>query len=170
MSDLVPHPYTRPSTLHMGGTQRLNPAASNYTPELHSQNKTPNQVSAPSSPYLEARVLNLEEEHYELRVEVARLTELYHDLRTSVDELMDGGHPVPIGPFQKLDPIQSHQSALKFREELEQLSRKDDKSVARVTDVHKVNDTMSETNVSVPPRLRGLNSVPPHLRFKKTNG
>jgi hypothetical protein len=156
MSDRDPHVYARPLTPRMHGNQGLNPIASSYTPEVQPLNRTLKQVRVPPSSYLEARILKLEEDHSDLRGEVVNLTELYDNLCSSLDKLKKGGSPVTTGPFPEQDPIQSHQSALEFKHKLEQLSCKDDKSVAEVTDVLKLNNTaMSKTNVSVPPHLRG---------------
>lgn len=161
----------------MNGNQRLNPAASSYAPAPQPQ-KMPSQVSAPPSPYLEARVFNLEEEHSNLRGKVDSLTELYHSLCSSLDKLKKGGWPVTIGPFQEQDPTRSHQSALKFKRELDELTREVHKSVDGVADMDKANGTASsKTNGSMPPHLRGATSngagsksLPPHLRGKNTNG
>jgi hypothetical protein len=176
MTDRDPSIHARSSTPHMTGVHRLDPTASSYTPEHH----PPDQVSAAPSPYLEARILNMEEELFDLRGEVDRLTGMYHDLRTSVDQSKKIGCREPTGSCQEQDPIQSHQSAMELLEELDQLRRKDDKSVAQVTDVQKVHSsTMSKCNASVPAHLRtssatssnaSSKSVPPHLRGKKANG
>ncbi|KAF1913287.1 hypothetical protein BDU57DRAFT_541932 [Ampelomyces quisqualis] len=158
---------------------RLNPAAPIYAPGPQSQNM-PSQASAPPSPYLEARVSSLEEEHSNLREDVSNLTELYHNLCSSVDKLKKGHSSVTVGPSQEQGPARSHQSALKFKQELEELSREVHKSVEGVTDVDKTDGTaMSKTNGSMPPHLRGVNgasngtgskSLPPHLRGNNTNG
>lgn len=168
------------SPLHlssMNGNQRLNPAASSYAPAPQQQ-KMPSQVSAPPSPYLEARVFNLEVEHLNLRGKVDSLTELYHSLCSSLDKLKKGGWPVTIGPFQEQDPTRSHQSALKFQRDLDELTREVHKPVDGVADMDKANGTASsKTNGSMPAHLRGptgngagSKSLPPHLRGKNTNG
>jgi hypothetical protein len=134
-------------------------------------------VSAPPSPYLEARVLGLEQGHADLRNNLDALTELYHDLSTSVDKLKKGAWAVTVGPFQEQDPIQSHQCALKFKEELEKLNRQVRQSVEHDADEEKSNGTVTpKANSSLPPHLRapssskngtGSTSLPPHLRAKK---
>ena len=167
-------------TLSMNGNNRLNPAATSYSPGSQPQNSMISQVSAPPSPYLEARVFNLEEEHASLRGEVDTLTDMYHDLCSSVDKLKQGGWPVTIGPFQEQDLTHSHLCAMEFKQELEDLSREVHMSVDGVADVEKVNGTTTpKANASMPPHLRaasgsnnaaGLKSLPPHLRGKNMNG
>lgn len=145
----------------------LNPAANDYAPKM--------QVSDPPSPYLEARVLNLEEEHSSLREEVLSLSEMYHDLCSSVDRLRKGGWRVTVGPFQEQDRTPSHLRAMDFKRQLEELTQEVHKSVDGVTDVEKVNETTtSKANGTVPPHLRtagakaesGSKPLPPHLRGK----
>jgi hypothetical protein len=179
MTGRDPSIISRLHTLPMNGNQRLNPAASSYAPGAQPQN-TPSQVSALPSPYLEARVFSLEEEHLNLREELGSLTELYHNICTSVDKLKKGGWPVTVGPFQEQDPARSHQSALEFKQELEELSREVHKSVEGIADMDKANGTaMSKSNGNMPPHLRGANGasngagskpLPPHLRGNNTNG
>ena len=64
----------------------MNPTANNFAPTRPQQNGTASQVSSPSSSYLEARVLNLEEGHASLLEDVNGLRELYHGLSFSVDK------------------------------------------------------------------------------------
>lgn len=164
----------------MSGNNNFNPAGSSYAPKPQSLNSTAGQVSPCASPYLEARVSNLEEEHGGLRLQVDLLREMQQDLASSVDELKRGGWPVTVGAFKAQDPIESHQSALEFKQELEQLSREVHKSVDGDADEEKANGTTTpESNVSVPPHLRAANggsnalagqkSLPPHLRNKPSS-
>jgi hypothetical protein len=152
----------------------LNAAASSYVPDSKTQNNTSSQVSLDPSPRLELRVFKLEEGHLGLSEQVDSLTELYNDLCSSVDRIKKGDWPVTVGPFQEQDHNQSHQSALAFKQELDQLSLEVYKSVDGVADVEKVNAMATpKTNGSVPPHLRaaggastgaGSKSTPPHLR------
>jgi len=176
MSDRDPNVFGLSYTPPMNGNKRLNPAATVYAPGVPPQNNMPSQVSAPPSPYLEARVSSLEEEHGSLRGEVNTLTEMYHDLCSSVDKLKKGGWPVTVGPFQEQDLTQSHLHALEFKQELEEISREVHQSVDGVADMDKVNGTTtSKADGSMPPHLRasgsakgggGSKSLPPHLRGK----
>jgi hypothetical protein len=151
----------------------FNVNAISYTPPGQKHSAMP-QVSAPPSPYFEARLLNLEEGHMNLCGDVDSLTEMYHSLYSSVDRLKKGGWGVTLGPFQEQDLTQSHQSAVRFKQELENLSREVHESVDGVADIMKANGTTTiKTNGSVPPHLRATNgsnngskSVPPHLRGK----
>jgi hypothetical protein len=180
MSNKDPNIYGRSHTLLMNGTKGLNPAASSYAPGPKLQNNTSSQVSLHPSPHVEARVSKLEEGHSGLREEVDSLTEKYNELCSSVDKLKKVGWPVTIGSFQEQHPDQSHQSALAFKQELDQLSREVHKSVDGVADVEKVTTMATpKANDSVPPHLRAANgsgtgadfkSLPPHLRGKSTNG
>jgi hypothetical protein len=141
------------------------------------------QVSAPPSPYLEARVSSLEGGHLSLRGDMDSLTEMYHVLCSSVDKLKKDGWPVSIGPFREQDLTQSHVSAAQFKKKLESLSREVHDSVDGAADIEKVNGvTTPKANGSVPPHMRATNgssngskSLPPHLRDKNarasgTNG
>jgi hypothetical protein len=109
--------------LLMNSSKRLNPAAANYAPESQPQNKTTSQVSLDPSPDLEARVFKLEEGHSGLREEIDSLAELYHNFCSSVETLKKGGWPVMVDPFQEQDLTHSHQSAIAFKQKLEELSR-----------------------------------------------
>ncbi|KAF2035252.1 hypothetical protein EK21DRAFT_54977 [Setomelanomma holmii] len=108
---------------------RLNPTATSYAPGLPSDSNMLGQVSAPPSPYLEARVVSLEQGHLDLWSDMDSLTEMYHNLCSSVDKLKRGGWPVTVGPFQEQDLNESHQHAMNFKQELEQLSREVRESV-----------------------------------------
>ncbi|KAI4623095.1 hypothetical protein J4E83_004485 [Alternaria metachromatica] len=146
----------------------MNPAANNFAP-TGSRHGAPSQVSTPSSPYLEARTLNLEEGHAKIRADIDTLQEMYHGLSLSVDKLKKGGWPVHVGPFQEVDVQKSHQSAVEFGIELEKLKEEVQGSVNGGADVQKVCS-------STPPHLRTSSdtssgtvktSLPPHLRGKK---
>ncbi|KAH4069727.1 hypothetical protein HBI38_148640 [Parastagonospora nodorum] len=161
----------------MASNKKFNSAVSSYAPKPHSLNGMTSQVSPSTSLYLEARILNLEEEHGSLSLQIDLLREMQEDLASSVDELKNGGWPVTVGPFAAQDPIESHQSALKFKQELEQLSREVHKSIDGDADEEKANGTTTpKPNVSVPPHVRAANggsnasassnSLPPHLRSK----
>ncbi|CAN9135450.1 hypothetical protein CUC08_Gglean009874 [Alternaria sp. MG1] len=155
----------------------MNPTANNFAPTRPQQNGTASQVSSPSSSYLEARVLNLEEGHASLLEDVNGLRELYHGLSFSVDKPKKGGWPVHVGPFQEVDAKTSHQDAVRLRAELESLKDEVHASVKGSADVQKANDiASSKTNGSTPPHLRAASvtsggtvksSLPPHLRGKK---
>jgi hypothetical protein len=155
----------------------MNPAANNFAPTSPQQNGTPSQVSTPSSTGLEARFLNLEEEHATLRADASMLRELYHGLSSSVDKLKKGDWPVHVGPFQEVDVQKSHQSAVEFRTELEKLKEEAQGSLNAGADAQKVNGmTTTKMNGNIPPHLRTpsvassgtvKNSLPPHLRCKK---
>jgi hypothetical protein len=173
MSNKDPNIYGGSPTLLMNN-KGLNAAASSYVPDSKTQNNTSSQVSLDPSLRLGSRIFKLEEGHLGLSEQVDSLTELYNDLCSSVDRIKKGGWPVTVGPFQEQDHNQSHQSALAFKQELDQLSREVHKSVDAVADVEKTNAmTTPKTNGSVPPHLRaaggastgaGSKSTPPHLR------
>ena len=155
----------------------FNPGARKFDPKGGSMNNlqgngTPHQVSAHLSPYLEARLLNLEVAHADLRGEVDTLKDLYHDLYNSFDKVKR--HP------WDTDPVQSRQSAMQFKQELEQLSREVRGSVNGNADEQKANDTStSKADGSVRPHVRaasvtshgsGHKSLLPHLRRGKQSG
>ncbi|KAF2626403.1 hypothetical protein BU25DRAFT_395151 [Macroventuria anomochaeta] len=134
---------------------------------------TPHQVSAPLSPYLEARVLNLEEAHGDLRGEVDTLRDLYHSLCNSFGK----DQTARASPPQDLNLDKSRQSAMQFKQELERLSREVRGSVNGDADEQKASGRNTpKTNGSVPPHMRaasitshgsGQKSLPPHLRGGK---
>jgi hypothetical protein len=169
-----PNIYGRSAKLLMNGNTSLNAAASSYVPGSRTQNNTISQVSLHLSPQLDSRVSKLEEGHSGLREKVDSLTELYNDLCSSVDKIKQGGWPVTVGSFQEQDPDQSRQSALAFRQELDQLSCEVHQSVDGIADAEKFNAMATpKTSGSVPPHLRvaggastgaGSKSNPPHLR------
>ena len=155
----------------------MNPTASNFAPTRPQQNGTASHVSSPSSSYLEARVLNLEEGHASLLEDINGLRELYHGLSSSVDKLKKGGWPVHVGPFQEVDAKISHQSAVQLWAELESLKDEVHGSVNGSADEQKANGmASSKTNGSTPTHLGAASvtsggtvksSLPPHLRGKK---
>jgi uncharacterized protein YukE len=169
MSDRGPSIHSRTSSALMNSNRLLNPTASSFSYAFKPLIDMTTQVSSPPSTYLEARVLNLEEEHSSVRGDVDLLKEMHQALSLSISRLQKGGWPVTVGPFQEQDLAQSHQSALRFKQELEQLSREVHKSVDDVADVEKADSTP-------PPHLRAANggtktssgskSLPPHLRNK----
>ncbi|KAJ8107788.1 hypothetical protein OPT61_g8623 [Boeremia exigua] len=132
-------------------------------------NSAPQQVSAPPSPYLEARLLNLEVAHADLRGEVDTLKELYCDLQHAFGKVNQ--HP------QDTDPVKSRQTAAQFKRELEQMSHDVHAAVNGHADNEKVNGNGAcKPNGSVPPHMRAASvashesdrkSLPPHLRGSK---
>ncbi|KAH8729002.1 hypothetical protein GQ44DRAFT_607780 [Phaeosphaeriaceae sp. PMI808] len=130
------------------------------------------QMSASSSLHLETRVTNLEQGHESLRKEVDALTEMCHRL-SSVDHLKKGEHSVSDSRFQDEDIKESHQEALRFRHELEELSRE-----AMEPDTKKSNDMENlKANSVVPLHLATVdvgdacfNSSSPHEPSKNTDG
>ncbi|KAF2125101.1 hypothetical protein P153DRAFT_389952 [Dothidotthia symphoricarpi CBS 119687] len=167
----------------MNGSARSFHPTTNYPPPTgtanghYQNNTTPSQVRAPpSSPYLEARLLNLEEEHCSLRSDVNILNELCHSLHDSVNTLKKGGWPVHVGPFQECDAIESHQSALRFKEELDQITNEVCKSHDSDANKKKNGIGVSKHSGSMPSNLKTTSatsngaspkSVPPHLRGAK---
>jgi hypothetical protein len=167
----------------MNVTKFLNPGATSYAPGSQPKPGMTSQVSATPTPSsdLAARVLNLENGHVDLQADVDALTELYHKLRSSVDGLELSGQSATVGPFQQQESTQAHQSALRFKQELKELTSEAHKAVDSFTNVEKSNGTtMPKASASVPPHVRGMNgtsngavqqkSIPPHLRAKGTNG
>ncbi|KAF1843403.1 uncharacterized protein K460DRAFT_290945 [Cucurbitaria berberidis CBS 394.84] len=162
--------------------RRFNPTVNAFSPsgngnEGQPKSTTSNQVSAPPSPYLEARVFNLEEEHATLCSDVDTLKELYHGLSFSIDKLKKGSWPVNIGPFHEADLTRSHQSAMQFKSELEKIASEVHRSVNSCADMHKGNGTATtKMNGSMPPHRKAPSvasngtvskSLPPHLRRAK---
>lgn len=160
---MIPHNYSPDA-------RRFRPDSSS----VHSLQKdsTLQQVSSPPSPYLEARLLNLEIAHADLRDEVDTIKDLYHDLRKSFGKVKTQA--------QKTDLTKSRQSAMHFKKELEQLSRQVRESVNGDADELKTNSKSTpKANGSVPPHARpssvnshgsGQMSLPPHLRGGKQSG
>ena len=157
----------------------FNPSANDFAPTQEALDIS-NQVSTPLSPYLEARFFNMEEEYANLRGDVDTLKELYHGLSSSIDKLKKGGWPVHVGPFQEVDLTQSHQNAIRFKEELEKLGREFHEAVDGIADNQKMKTTAtSETNSSVPAHMGPASadskamvskSLPPHVRASMKTG
>ncbi|KAH7064036.1 hypothetical protein BKA63DRAFT_428394 [Paraphoma chrysanthemicola] len=155
---------------------KLNPTAISYAPGSQPKSHIASQVSVPPSPYLEARILNLEEGHVELREEFEDLAEKYRGLCSSVDKLKRGGWDVSVGPFQEKHLAESHRHAMRLKQELEQLTHEVHKSVNRHADVEKANGTVTAKKSSItPPHMRVATpssdgtvkkTVPPHMRGK----
>jgi hypothetical protein len=151
----------------------LNPTVSAFSPNCAQQNGTACQVSAPASPYLEARILNLEEGHADLRGDIDTLKELYHGISFSVDKLRKGGWPVTVGSFQEVDVKKSHQDAMQLSQELAKLKGEVQVSDNGGADVQKANGMAPSKNGSV--RTSSVTSggtvtksLPPHLRKQTT--
>ncbi|KAF1361114.1 hypothetical protein EJ07DRAFT_164701 [Lizonia empirigonia] len=138
----------------------FNPGARNFNPngrplDDSQGGSTAHQVSAPPSPYLEARVLNLEEEHADLRSEVDTLKDLYHDLCNSFGKVQQIGRPTLDSSLSDIDLDKSRQSAMQFKDELEQLSREVRESM---------NGDADEQKANVPDSSKTKSSDPPHVR------
>ncbi|KAH7382699.1 hypothetical protein DE146DRAFT_236761 [Phaeosphaeria sp. MPI-PUGE-AT-0046c] len=148
----------------MNNNTLLNPAATNYTPAALLTDSATEQLHTPPSPYLEARLLNLEEEHLSLRQDLDSLNELYHKLSSTFNSRKRDSKPFNFTEEQ--DPTTSFQSAVQLQQELQSLSK----------EAHKL--TMSNINGSLPHlhTARGASngtatkSVPPHLRGTARNG
>ncbi|KAF3037643.1 hypothetical protein E8E12_005425 [Didymella heteroderae] len=142
-------------------------------------NSTPRQVSSPPSPYLEARLLNLEVAHGDLRGEVDNLKDLYYDLYNSFGKVTRDVTPMHANSPNGTDLTKSLQSAMQFKQELEQLSREVRESVNGDANHQKANSgSTSKANGNVPPHVRAASgasnaskkSMPPHLRGGKQLG
>lgn len=164
-------------------SHNFNPVAKSFAPDRHfgteQQSGICKQVRDAPFPYLEARLFNLEEEHANLRDEVDNLRELYHGLSFFDNNVKKGGGPVHVSPLERVDAARSHQSAIQFKLELEQLSHQVQESYQGGTDMRKATGTETSTiNDSLPPHINapsiasdGTNSksLPPHLRGAKKN-
>ncbi|XPS77225.1 hypothetical protein M3J09_009253 [Ascochyta lentis] len=163
----------------------FDPSARNFHQNGNPANRpkgssTSHHVSAPLSPYLEARVLNLEEEHAGLRDKVDDLKDLYHSLCNSFGRVQQDDQPIIADSPQNTDPALSRQTAMCFKQELEQLSREVRQSVNDGADVQVTDDRSTpKPDASVPPHRRaasiishgsGAKSLPPHLRGTKQSG
>ncbi|EDU45542.1 hypothetical protein PtrSN002B_000699 [Pyrenophora tritici-repentis] len=172
----------------------MNPAVNAFAPNITRQTGIAHQVSISPYPYLEARILNLEEGHVSLYEDINLLREMIHGLSSSVQILEKGGWPVHVGPSQ-LDLKKSHRDATELKMELEKLKLEVTQSLDGSADAQKANGmTTSKSTGSVPPHLRASNvkvapkansmatpktagsvtsngtvkkSLPPHLRNKK---
>ncbi|KAJ4363050.1 hypothetical protein N0V83_010168 [Neocucurbitaria cava] len=139
----------------------FDPTANDFAPSGRNNKTQPQSdmskpMSAPPSPYLEARVLNLEEEHANLRGDVDTLKELFHDLSFSVEKLGKGGWPVKVGPFQDADIAKSHQSTTQLKSKLEMQSVDGNVDMPKVNNMgaSKMNNGVSTSAKSIPPHLR----------------
>jgi hypothetical protein len=163
--------------------RNFDPSAHRFNPNGDPNNRpsgssTPRQMSAPQSPYLEARVLNLEEEHADLRGQVDNLKDLYHDLRNSFGR-QDRQHNCAKS-LQDTDAASSRQIAMQFKQELERLSREvresangdTDEQKATDRDTPKLNgDTIPHSKASIATSHgSGAKSLAPHLRVSKRLG
>lgn len=158
----------------------FNPGARKFNPNgaaMNGQgNSTPQQVSSPPSPYLEARLLNLEIAHGDLRGEVDNLKDLYHDLYNSFGKVTQEAAARHANTATATDLAKSRQSAMQFKQELERLSREVRESVNGDANDQKANSgSTPKVNGSVPPHVRAASvasntskkSLPPHLRGSK---
>lgn len=160
-------------------SHNFNPGARAFNSNSNSMNNaqghsTPLQVSAPPSPYLEARLLSLEEAHLDLHGEVDNLKDLYHDLRNSFPKDKLSSQPIIARSSQAIDVTVSRQTAMQFKRELEHLSRGVNESVNNDAGEQKANGgSTPKTSGNVPPYVRaasvtshvsGQKSLPPHLR------
>jgi hypothetical protein len=161
-------------------SHNYNPDARNFNPNgaaLNGQgNSTPQQVRSPPSPYLEARLLNLEVAHGDLRGEVDTLKDLYHDLYNSFGRATRDAAPTHTNSPQSHDLAKSRQSAMQFKQELELLSREVRESVnGNANDQKASSGSTPKANRSLPPHARAASvasndtkkSLPPHLRGGK---
>lgn len=140
---------------------RMNPAVNDFAPNGTRQS-TFRQVSVPSSPYLEARLLSLEEGHASLHEDFNHLREMYQGLSSSVERLEKGGWPVHVGPFQ-VDVKKSHRDAVELKLKLEKLKDEVANSVYGNADAQKASGIVTpKSNNMVIPKATG--SVPLHLR------
>ncbi|UPX20966.1 uncharacterized protein EKO05_0011173 [Ascochyta rabiei] len=141
---------------------------------------TPHQMSAPPSPYLEARVVNLEDKHADLREEVDILKDLYHDLCNLFSKVRQNAQPIRANSLGGTDPVSSRQTAMQFKQELEHLSREVCESVNGDAGEQKANDrSILKPGGSLPPHVKsasvtdrgtGAKSLAPHLRGVKQPG
>ncbi|KAH9868925.1 hypothetical protein J1614_008000 [Plenodomus biglobosus] len=160
---------------------QFSPNAASFSPSgvNETQPKTipAKQVSTPPSPYLEARILSLEESQVDLRGDVRSLKELYDELTLSLDKMKKGNRPMQFSSLEEVDPAESHQKALDFKAEFEKLESEVHMSVHGGADNAKANGMAAvKVNGSVPPHLRRSSvvnngtitkSLPPHLRGAK---
>jgi len=133
------------------------------------QNNPPSKVTHPSSSYLEARVLNLEEEYANLRGEVGTLKEKYHQLRHSDEKEKEAGEAEAQPPSEtKLD-----KTAVELGQELEELTSRTRAFTNSEPAQKPVQSTSAKVGYSTPPHLRSASTasskldsrlIPPHLR------
>lgn len=113
-----------------------------------------NLVSEPPSPYLEARLVNLEGGYADLYRQVDTLKDLYRDLHDSFGKV----------ERQPVDPVKSNQSAKLSQKELEQSSHGTRPSFNGDTNVPpKTNDSATSVASNQKP-------LPPHLRRAEQSG
>lgn len=160
----------------------FNLGAQNSKHDIHTPQGSckPPQVSAPSSPYLEARLLNLEASYADLHGEVHALKDLYHALCTSFGTIGQTGQAIHASFLKDTDLTESRQSAIRFQQELEQLSLETRLSLDSNADEIKANGRSTPNvknsflpnvrNASVDSRGSGQRSLPPHLRGGKQAG
>lgn len=134
------------------------------------------QVSPPPSPYLEARIANLEENIGDVRGDVDAIKEWCHQLSSTIEEIKKVEGWPSVGSTQHQEPTPSRLCALEFSQELEELTREVHKS-GDGAEVDKFNGTTTpKANGSVPPHLRAATNgaasklIPPHLRGKAASG
>jgi hypothetical protein len=124
----------------------LNAGAQNFNPGGNLVNELP-------SPYLEARLLNLEGGYADLHQKVDMLKDLYRDLHNSFGKVEQ----------QPVDPVKSSQSAKLFQKELEQSNQEVRASFNSDANVPK-------TNGSATSHASNQRSLPPHLRRAEQSG
>ncbi len=125
----------------------------------------PQQVSPHTSPYLEARVLNLEEEHADLRHDFNTIKELFHGLSMSVSRLEEAARKPTLIPFQQPVPQTARQNAIESFVKPEVLTIEAPKALASLPSV-----TNKEKEFAMS-AAKKVNSIPPHLRAgAKSNG
>lgn len=132
------------------------------------ENSTTHQVSAPLSPYLEARLENLEQVHGDLREDVNTLKDLYHDMYNTF---------TPVKQHHRSNGLAlSRESAMSLRKELEQLSREIRAPMNGDADDQKADDAITpKASGSVSSQVEAASvvshgsrkSLPPHLRGRK---
>jgi hypothetical protein len=161
-------------------SHNYNPGARNFNPNgaaINGQgNSTPQQVRSPLSPYLEARLLNLEVAHGDLRGEVDTLKDLYHNLYNSFGRATRDAAPTHTNSPKSHNLAKSRQSAMQFKQELELLSREVRESVnGNANDQKASSGSTPKADRSLPPHARAASvasngtkkSLPPHLRGGK---
>ncbi|OAL03567.1 hypothetical protein IQ06DRAFT_366137 [Phaeosphaeriaceae sp. SRC1lsM3a] len=136
----------------MNSSTPLNPTAVDYTPK---------QLSTPPSPYLEARLLNLEQEHLDLRRDVDSLNELYHQLSSTFNTSKKAKKS--FDTIEEQDPTKSRQSALQLQRELESLSKEaHDIMMSKETDTSASanNPLVTDGPVDTATKARGPVAIP----------
>jgi len=132
------------------------------------------QVMPPLSPYIEARILNLEVGQEDLCGNVRYLKEMYQELIGFMEDVKNHGCMLRNGLISNADLSKSYQTAVQFRAELDKLNNEVKDLVQVDADVIKTKD-LSPTKESggTPPQLKTSsvlgneiisNPLPPHLR------